>query len=118
MAGSPVHGGPRFWSHAVKNVLALVIAAVFTVLSAAAGAQSIAPSKVPEEMRTKQQNYLLPKQAQQFIKAQKGKVLFVDVRTRAEAQFLGIDELSLAEYEIMLEDRFGLAATGNCGGAP
>jgi rhodanese-related sulfurtransferase len=45
---------------------------------------------VPEEMRTKQQNYLLPKQAQQFVKAQKDKVLFVDVRTRAEAQFLGM----------------------------
>lgn len=29
--------------------------------------------------------------------------------TTAEAQFLGIDEISLAEYEIMLEDRFGLA---------
>lgn len=31
--------------------------------------------------------------------------------TTAEAQFLGIDEISLAEYEIMLEDRFGLART-------
>jgi rhodanese-related sulfurtransferase len=76
----------------VKNVLALVFAAVFAVLSASAGAQTIAPSKVPEEMRTKQQNYLLPKQAYQFVKAQKGKVLFIDVRTRAEAQFLGMAE--------------------------
>jgi rhodanese-related sulfurtransferase len=90
MAGSRVHGGPRFRSYTVKNVLALVIAAVFAVLAASAGAQTIAPGKVPEEQRTKQQNYLLPKQAQQFIKAQKGKVLFVDVRTRAEAQFLGM----------------------------
>lgn len=30
--------------------------------------------------------------------------------TTAEAQFLGIDEISLAEYEIMLEDRFQLTA--------
>lgn len=29
--------------------------------------------------------------------------------TTAEAQFLGIDEIALAEFEIMLEDRFGLA---------
>jgi len=37
--------------------------------------------------------------------------------TTAEAQFLGIDEIALAEYEIMLEDRFGLVVaeirTGN-----
>ncbi|TLM65501.1 MAG: HDOD domain-containing protein [Deltaproteobacteria bacterium] len=30
--------------------------------------------------------------------------------TTAEAQFLGIDEISLAEFEIMLEDRFQLVA--------
>lgn len=30
--------------------------------------------------------------------------------TTAEAQFLGIDEIALAEFEIMLEDRFGLTA--------
>ena len=34
--------------------------------------------------------YLSPTQAHQFVRAQKGKVLFVDVRTRAEAQFLGM----------------------------
>jgi rhodanese-related sulfurtransferase len=90
MAGSRVHDGPRFRSTTLKNFLALALAAILAVLAANAGAQTIAPAKVPEEMRTKQQNYLLPKQAQQFIKAQKGKVLFVDVRTRAEAQFLGM----------------------------
>ena len=31
--------------------------------------------------------------------------------TTAEAQFLGIDEIALAEYEIMLEDHFGLAGS-------
>jgi rhodanese-related sulfurtransferase len=57
------------------------------VIAAPAGAPA---SQVPEEMRTKQNLYLLPKNAQSFLKAQKGKVLFVDVRTRAEAQFLGM----------------------------
>ena len=38
--------------------------------------------------------------------------------TTAEAQFLGIDEIALAECEIMLEDRFGLAATVSCSGSP
>ena len=41
-------------------------------------------------MRSQQGLYLLPTQAHQFVRAQKGKVLFVDVRTRAEAQFLGM----------------------------
>jgi rhodanese-related sulfurtransferase len=71
----------------VKYVVCL-IAILF--IATAATAQSISPAKVPEEMRTKQQLYLLPKQAHQFVKAQKGKVLFVDVRTRAEAQWLGM----------------------------
>ncbi len=31
----------------------------------------------------------------------------------AEAQFLGLDELALAEYEILLEDQFGLAPAGS-----
>lgn len=55
-----------------------------------AAAQTLSPAKVPEEMRSKTNLYLLPKQAAQFVKAQKGKVLFLDVRTRAEAQFLGM----------------------------
>ena len=81
---------PRFLEFPMKRILALLFAAVFTVIAGYAGAQTTAPAKVPEEMRTKQQLYLMPKQAQQFLKAQKGKVLFVDVRTRAEAQFLGM----------------------------
>lgn len=38
--------------------------------------------------------------------------------TTAEAQFLGIDEIALAEYEIMLEDRFGLVPAATCIGSP
>lgn len=38
--------------------------------------------------------------------------------TTAEAQFLGIDEIALAECEIMLEDRFGLVATASSSGSP
>jgi rhodanese-related sulfurtransferase len=57
-----------------------------------AAAQGLPTSKVPDEMRSKLGLYLSPKDAQRFIKAQKGKVLFVDIRTRAEAQFLGMPE--------------------------
>ena len=74
----------------MKRILATLFVALFSVVAGHAAAQTPASAKVPEEMRTKQQLYLMPKQAQQFLKAQKGKVLFVDVRTRAEAQFLGM----------------------------
>jgi rhodanese-related sulfurtransferase len=68
----------------------IAMAALCAALGGPAVAQGVDPAKVPEEMRTKTNLYLLPKQAHQFVRAQKGKVLFVDVRTRAEAQFLGM----------------------------
>ena len=75
----------------MKFALSIVLALCTACAGATAAlAQGISPARVPEEMRNKQNMYLLPKQAHQFIKAQKGKVLFVDVRTRAEAQFLGM----------------------------
>ena len=69
----------------VALILAWALAAASPVF-----AQTVNPAKVPEEMRSKSGLYLTPKQTPSFIKAQKGKVLFVDVRTRAEAQFLGM----------------------------
>ena len=74
-------------------IRALLLGVAFSTLasvSAGACAQKLEVSRVPEEMRTKQGLYLSPRQAHQFVRAQKGKVLFVDVRTRAEAQFLGM----------------------------
>src|SRR5512137_564843 len=77
----------------MKRILLTILVAASTALAGAAHAQGgLVPAKVPEEMRTKTNLYLMPKQAQQFVKAQKGKVLFIDVRTRAEAQFLGMAE--------------------------
>ncbi|MBA2412738.1 MAG: sulfurtransferase [Burkholderiaceae bacterium] len=67
----------------------LVFAALALVTSDSA-AQRLDAARVPEEMRTQQGLYFLPKPALQFVRAQKGKVLFLDVRTRAEAQFLGM----------------------------
>ena len=77
----------------MKRILLMFAIAASAAFAGVAHAQGgIAPAKVPEEMRTKTNLYLLPKEVQQFVKAQKGKVLFVDVRTRAEAQFLGMAE--------------------------
>jgi rhodanese-related sulfurtransferase len=75
----------------MKRILMIALLAAMTAWGGGAAAQgSLVAAKVPEEMRTKSNLYLLPKEAQQFVKAQKGRVLFVDVRTRAEAQFLGM----------------------------
>lgn len=71
------------------RVLIILIAAML-IAATAASAQTVNPAKVPEEMRSKTGLYLAPKQTPAFLKAQKGKVLFLDVRTRAEAQFLGM----------------------------
>jgi len=73
----------------LARTLALPIALLLSTGGWAA-AQSVSASKVPEEMRSRLGLYLMPKEAPRFIKAQKGKVLFVDIRTRAEAQFLGM----------------------------
>ncbi|MGH6611033.1 MAG: rhodanese-like domain-containing protein [Burkholderiaceae bacterium] len=73
-----------------SSLVTFVVAAALTFASAAASPQKLDASRVPEEMRTQHGLYLSPKQAHQFVRAQKGKVLFLDVRTRAEAQFLGM----------------------------
>ena len=74
----------------MRRVLLTMAIAAFATVAGAVHAQGISPAKVPEEMRNKQNLYLSPKEAHQFVRAQKGKVLFLDVRTRAEAQFLGM----------------------------
>ncbi|HTN50578.1 MAG TPA: rhodanese-like domain-containing protein [Burkholderiaceae bacterium] len=73
----------------MKLIACLALALLIAVPSYA---QKIDPAKVPEEQRSKSNLYLLPKQTPAFLKAQNGKVLFLDVRTRAEAQFLGMAE--------------------------
>jgi len=74
----------------VTQLFVFLLCSVLTVASIEASAQTLQTSRVPEEMRTQQGLYLSPKQAHQFVRAQKAKVLFIDVRTRAEAQFLGM----------------------------
>ncbi|HKO68715.1 MAG TPA: rhodanese-like domain-containing protein [Burkholderiaceae bacterium] len=75
---------------ALRSLAACAVSVLLATSSFGAIAQKFDPARVPEEMRTQQGLYLLPVQAHQFVRAQKGKVLFIDVRTRAEAQFLGM----------------------------
>jgi rhodanese-related sulfurtransferase len=73
----------------LKLIAAILTTAALT-LATSSYAQKVDPARVPEEQRSKTGLYLLPKQTPAFIKSQNGKVLFLDVRTRAEAQFLGM----------------------------
>lgn len=63
---------------------------IVALLDLPAAAQTVDPARVPEDQRSKAGLYLTPKQTPAFLRAQQGKVLFIDVRTRAEAQFLGM----------------------------
>lgn len=74
------------------NWLRLLLVGPLVLAANIVCAQGLDAARVPEEMRTRQGLYLLPKQAHELVNAQKGKVLFLDVRTRAEAQFLGMAE--------------------------
>ena len=62
-------------------------------ISAQAQTQSRAQEEpkvdVPKEKQTKLGKYLTPRQAADVLKAEGGKLLFVDIRTRGELQFVG-----------------------------
>jgi len=79
---------PEMHVKTLLQLLSILILAALPPLHA----QGVDSAKVPEEQRSKAGLYLHAKATPDFIKAQKGKVLFVDVRTRAEAQFVGMAE--------------------------
>jgi len=76
----------------------LLTSLLFAALTALAGiaqaqpapAATFDPKKVGEEQKTKLELYLSPKQAADFVNRNKAKVLFLDVRTRAEPVFVGM----------------------------
>ncbi len=82
------------WSVLHGAVTALLLAISVAPALAQAPARAVPPkiesSKLPEEMRSRLGLYMLPRDAYRFVQANAGKVLFVDIRTRAEAQFLGM----------------------------
>lgn len=71
----------RFWS-----------ACIFLVFATSVHAQAAKPNVLPDVKRTMAGLYLEAKEVPAFIEQQGGikKVLFVDVRTRAEAMFVGM----------------------------
>ncbi len=66
----------------------LAIAAL--VMSGVAVAGEIDPAKVSEKKQTPQKLYLSAKETREFISKENGKVLFLDVRTQPEVEFVGM----------------------------
>jgi len=76
---------------ALQILLFAALAALIGVAQAQpAPAATLDPKKVGEDERTKLELYLSPKQAAEFVERNKARVLFVDVRTRAEPVFVGM----------------------------
>ena len=73
----------------MRNQLAVIMLAAGLAVSALATAGDITPSSVPEKKRTQLNNYLSAKETPAFIASQGKKVLFIDVRTPQELQFVG-----------------------------
>ena len=70
----------------MNRILRIIAAAALLLLTAiAAHAQD-----VPKEKQTKLGKYLTAKEAYEVVKAERAKTLFIDVRTRAELQFVGM----------------------------
>jgi rhodanese-related sulfurtransferase len=67
-----------------KFVLALIAA-----ISLSLTAGSVTAQDLPKEKQTKSAKYLTPKEAYAAVTADRTKLLFVDIRTRGELQFVG-----------------------------
>ena len=77
---------------AIPILLRLWTACLLLALATSAYAQATKPSALPEVKRTTAGLYVEAKEVPTFIEQQGGsmKVLFIDVRTRAEAMFVGM----------------------------
>lgn len=80
-------------------VMSLGLAALFSI-----SAHAVDPAKVPEKKRTTLNLYLTAADAYQVAQAEK--VLFVDVRTRAEVSFVGMPTVADVNIPYMEIDNF------------
>ncbi len=74
----------------IRLLLVLVTAWIGAAQAQPQPAATVDPRKVGEEQRSRLELYLSPKQAAGFVAKNRDKVLFVDVRTRAEPLFVGM----------------------------
>ena len=79
------------YSFPVPKVLTTLFAAVALLLSVSLSALAqVDESKLVPEKKTKLELYLDAKSTPDFLKRNAGRVLFIDVRTRTEAMFVGM----------------------------
>jgi len=84
----------------MKSTLLVCLLAMFSL--SISTTYAFDASKVPEKKRTTLGLYLSPKEA--YNMASKGKVLFIDVRTREEVNFLGMPTVADANIPYMEMD--------------
>ena len=79
------------YSFSVSKVLTTIFAALALLLSVSSSAiAQVDESKLASEKKTKLELYLDAKSTPDFLKKNVGRVLFIDVRTRTEAMFVGM----------------------------
>ena len=79
------------YSFSVPKVLTTLFAALALLLSVSLNALAqVDESKLVPEKKTKLELYLDAKSTPEFLKKNAGRVLFIDVRTRTEAMFVGM----------------------------
>lgn len=84
----------------MKSAFILILISLFGL--SVSTAYAFDANKVPEKKRTTLGLYLSPKEA--YDMASKGKVLFIDVRTREEVNFLGMPTVADANIPYMQMD--------------
>ncbi|MBT5230061.1 MAG: sulfurtransferase, partial [Methylococcales bacterium] len=67
-------------------------------------AGTINPENVPSKKQTPQQLYITPQEAYNMKLQQGEKILFIDIRTRAEVEFVGLPTITDANIPYLVND--------------
>lgn len=87
----------------MKSLFGMLMAALLLSVSVAQAGE-VDPAKLPEKKKTPQGLYLTPKEAFEMLKGAPEGILFVDVRTPSELEFVGAAEQIDANVPYMLND--------------
>ena len=83
-----------------KSLILLTLISLFSTIAFA----GIDANKLPKKKLTPQGKYLTAKDAYKIVKNENNTVLFVDVRTRAEVEFVGMTNMVDANIPYMVQD--------------
>lgn len=88
----------------MNKIAALVATAIFLAATGAYADASFDPSKLPASKQTIDGKYLSAKEAYEMKTKNPSKVLFIDVRTPAETEYIGIADQVDVNIPYMLDD--------------